>query len=190
MKQKLKHLAGSEQWIASTGNMITRDVTAKKTPHPRGVILECDELWSLVGKRLNKQWIWLAMDRPTRRIVGVHVGDRTERSAQALWDSIPTQYQTSAPVYPDFWDTYARIIPARRHCPSAKSQGEAGQAPRWNTPPVTRGPFQQEAGEAARSPRSGRAPDAPAPRQSRQSRRMSQLPAHVTAAPGSAAARW
>ncbi|MBO8087798.1 MAG: IS1 family transposase, partial [Marichromatium sp.] len=93
---------------------------AKKNTTPYGVILECDELWSFVGKRLNKQWIWLAMDRLTRRIVGVHVGDRTERSAQALWDSIPAQYQTSAPVYTDFWSAYARIIPAHRHYPSAK----------------------------------------------------------------------
>ncbi|NKN34561.1 IS1 family transposase [Marichromatium bheemlicum] len=125
----------SEAWLQNYVNekykKVPRQVALKKTT-PYGVILECDELWSFVGKRLNKQWIWLAMDRLTRRIVGVHVGDRTERSAQALWDSIPAQYQTSAPVYTDFWSAYARIIPAHRHYPSAKSQGETNHIERFN----------------------------------------------------------
>lgn len=29
-----------------------------------------------VGKKGNKQWIWLALDKKTREIVGVHIGDR------------------------------------------------------------------------------------------------------------------
>ena len=27
---------------------------------------EADELWSFVGKKANKQWLWIAMDAKTR----------------------------------------------------------------------------------------------------------------------------
>jgi len=29
----------------------------------RKIVVECDEMWSFVGKKANKAWIWLAMDR-------------------------------------------------------------------------------------------------------------------------------
>jgi len=38
-----------------------------------------DEMWSFAGKKENRQWIWLAIDRYSRRIVGVHVGSRDRR---------------------------------------------------------------------------------------------------------------
>lgn len=27
--------------------------------------IQCDEVWSFVGKKPNKQWIWLALDADT-----------------------------------------------------------------------------------------------------------------------------
>jgi IS1 family transposase len=33
--------------------------------------------------------VWLALDRKTRTIIGVHVGDRSRAGAQALWGSLP-----------------------------------------------------------------------------------------------------
>jgi hypothetical protein len=33
-------------------------------------------MWSFVGNKGNKQWVWLAMDVNTGEIVGVFVGDR------------------------------------------------------------------------------------------------------------------
>jgi IS1 family transposase len=35
-------------------------------------------------KRTKKE-VWLAMDRQTREIIGVFVGDRTRESAKQLW---------------------------------------------------------------------------------------------------------
>ena len=61
---------------------------------PKGeLLLECDEAWSFVDNKGNKQWIWLAMDRKTREIVGVYIGARSEKGARGLWNSLP-------PVYP------------------------------------------------------------------------------------------
>ena len=36
--------------------------------------VECDELWSFIDCQQNKQWVWLAMDRETREIIGVYIG--------------------------------------------------------------------------------------------------------------------
>ena len=37
----------------------------------------------------NKQWVWLALDVNTREIVGVYIGDRDEKAAKKLWNSLP-----------------------------------------------------------------------------------------------------
>ena len=31
--------------------------------------VEADEMWSFVGKKSNKQWIWIAMDAKTRQVI-------------------------------------------------------------------------------------------------------------------------
>ena len=36
----------------------------------------------------NEYWVWLAIDRKTRKIVGCFVGDRTRESARK-WESLP-----------------------------------------------------------------------------------------------------
>jgi insertion element IS1 protein InsB len=43
---------------------------------------EADEMWSFVGKRANKQWIWIAMDARTRQVIAFHVGDHRRESAR------------------------------------------------------------------------------------------------------------
>ncbi len=49
---------------------------------PKGKLtIECDEAWPFVGNKGNKQWIRLAMDKKTREIVGVYVGERSESGA-------------------------------------------------------------------------------------------------------------
>jgi IS1 family transposase len=55
--------------------------------------LELDELWSFVGKKDNQKWIWLALERQTRRIVGFAIGDRSAETCQKLWASLPADYR-------------------------------------------------------------------------------------------------
>lgn len=62
---------------------------------------ELDELWSLVGNKENRQWVWIAMDATTRQVIAFHVGDRSSQSAQALWTKIPTMSQECAVFYTD-----------------------------------------------------------------------------------------
>lgn len=96
------------------------------------MVIECDELWSFVGKHDNKQWVWLALDRKTRAIVGVYIGDRSAQSAQALWDSLPLFYRQSAVSYTDFWSAYTLIFPAERHHAVGKDSGQTNHIERFN----------------------------------------------------------
>ena len=43
--------------------------------------IQCDEMWSFVGNKNNKQWLWLAIDIETKEIVGFHLGERGEKGA-------------------------------------------------------------------------------------------------------------
>ena len=45
---------------------------------------EIDELWSFVGAKANRHWVWIAMDATTRQVIAFYVGDRSGQSAQAL----------------------------------------------------------------------------------------------------------
>ncbi|ABG52232.1 hypothetical protein Tery_3097 [Trichodesmium erythraeum IMS101] len=43
--------------------------------------IQCDEMWSFVGNKNNKQWLWLAIDIETQEIVGFYLGERGEKGA-------------------------------------------------------------------------------------------------------------
>jgi len=94
--------------------------------------IECDELWSFVSNKNNKQWIWLAIDRDTKEIVGVYVGDRSRQSAQALWESLPGVYRQCAVSYTDFWEAYETVFPSTRHRPVGKETGQTNHVERLN----------------------------------------------------------
>jgi len=93
--------------------------------------LQCDEAWSFVGNKDNKQWIWLALDVITREIVGVYIGERSER-ATGLWNSLPPVYRQCAVCYTDFWSAYNNIFPQSRHKAVDKETGKTSYIERFN----------------------------------------------------------
>ena len=76
---------------------------------------EVDEMFSFVGNKDNKQWIWMAMDVKSRQIIAFHVGDRSRQSAKALWKLIPESYRRHATFYTDGWQAYEGVIPENQH---------------------------------------------------------------------------
>jgi insertion element IS1 protein InsB len=72
-------------------------------------------IWTFVGDKDNKRLVWLALDVETREMVGVHVGDRSEQGARALWASLPGVYRQCAVADTDFWRAYALVFPDKRH---------------------------------------------------------------------------
>ena len=72
-------------------------------------MIQCDELWSFVMNKQQKQWVWLALDQGTGEVVGVFVGDRSQAGAKGLWDSLPPVYRQCAVCYTDFWGS-SRVV--------------------------------------------------------------------------------
>jgi IS1 family transposase len=68
-------------------------------------------MWSFVERQKNQVYIWLAIDRNSRKIVGCYIGDRTRKSARKLWADLPGKYQQSAFAYPDFGRHTKQLFP-------------------------------------------------------------------------------
>ena len=94
--------------------------------------IQCDEMWSYVRNKKNKQWIWLAIDQKTKEIVGVHVGSRNHKGAKGLWESLPAVYRQCAISYTDFWSAYDEIFPSKRHRSVSKKTGKTNYIERFN----------------------------------------------------------
>jgi insertion element IS1 protein InsB len=91
-----------------------------------------DELWSFVGTKANRQWVWIAMAADTRQIIAFHVGDRSRRSAAALWRKMPTGYQEQATFYTDCYEVYKSIIPSAQHRAITKLARKTNHVERFN----------------------------------------------------------
>ena len=94
--------------------------------------MNCDELWSFVGNKKNKQWIWLAKDVERKKIVGVFIGSRNKEGAQGLWKSLPPVYRQCAVCYTDFWKAYEGVLPKKRHKVVSKQSGKTNHIERFN----------------------------------------------------------
>ena len=99
---------------------------------PGRLTIECDELWSFVDSKKNSVYIWLAIDRDSRKIIGCFVGDRTRKSARQLWTSLPNIYQQCAVAYTDFWQAYKTVIPLKCHRAVGKETGQTNHIERLN----------------------------------------------------------
>ena len=93
---------------------------------------EVDELWSFVGTKANRQWVWNAMDAATRQIIASHVGDRSRQSAEGLWGKIPTGYQEQATFYTDCYEAYKGVIPSVQHRAITKLARKTNHVERFN----------------------------------------------------------
>ena len=96
------------------------------------LVIECDELWSSVNRKKNEVYIWLAIDRKSRKIVGCFIGDRTRKSARKLWASLPEIYQQYAFAYTYFLQAYKTVIPPKRHRAVGKETGLTNHIERLN----------------------------------------------------------
>ena len=99
-------------------------------PAKAGDVLELDELWSFVGKKSNKRWIWIALCRQTRQVVAYFIGDRSLKSCWQLWQWIPVSYR-HCQTFSDFWNTYQKVF-GDSHQSVGKETGQTAHVERWN----------------------------------------------------------
>lgn len=73
--------------------------------------VEADEMWSFVGAKDCKEWIWLAIQRRTKLVVGYHIGGRDEEGALGLLLSLPADIEDSMLVFTDDFPSYGKVFP-------------------------------------------------------------------------------
>jgi insertion element IS1 protein InsB len=90
-----------------------------------------DELWSFVGEKEQKRWVWIALCRRTRQIMAFYIGDRSKLSARQLEQRLPYPY-TLCPMYTDQYDAYPSVLPDHLHWEKEKKRGATSHIERWN----------------------------------------------------------
>ncbi len=98
----------------------------------RRLEVEADEMSSFVQAKANKQWIWIAMDAKSRRVIAFDVGDHSRRSAKRLWAKIPQAYRRQATFYTDQYVGYEGVIPAAQHKAISKLARKTNHLERFN----------------------------------------------------------
>ncbi len=101
-------------------DQVPRDLGYKMPDYPEDVQytylgIEMDELWSFVGKKANKAWIWVAFDPINNQIINFHIGDRSEESLKALWKKIPEKMRGLCDFSTDNLPSYQSTIPEPLH---------------------------------------------------------------------------
>lgn len=75
--------------------------------------VQLDEIWSFVGKKKKKCWIWLALDKVKKKFLGFTTGSRGKTTGRQLWEKIKgfnvKQYAT------DDWEAYQDFLPKDKH---------------------------------------------------------------------------
>ena len=106
-------------------------------PAKNGDVLELDEPWSFVGAKACQLWLWVALCRRTRQIVGWTLGDRGLQSACDLRASLAPGCRGRA-TRSYYWDAYAAAFPARTHRCCGKHEGETCHVERFFGTPRAR----------------------------------------------------
>ena len=106
-------------WALLPEDLPTGDL---ETPELEVVAMEVDEMWSFIGAKDCPQWIWLAIERNTRLVVGYHAGGRDEEGAQGLYYSIPDAIREKAFIYADDYVSYPAVFPKKQLRQEGKSE--------------------------------------------------------------------
>ncbi len=91
----------------------------KKAQRQEWEALELDEMWTFVGQRRRKVWLWLAVERARRRIVAWVLGRRDAATARRLWQALPRRYRRHSWYFTDLFPAYVGVLPRWHHrrCP-------------------------------------------------------------------------
>ena len=81
----------------------------------QSVDIQLDEMWSFVGNKENKQWIWVAYCPAIKQVLAFHIGGRGKADAQKLLDKLPDRVVTNCQFATDYWEAYAQTVPAEQH---------------------------------------------------------------------------
>lgn len=94
--------------------------------------IQLDEMWSFVGNKENKQWIWLALNPANRQILALHVGGRGATDAELFYQKMPSVFKENAAFFSDYWQPYGATFAKEEHFGVGKDSGLTAYIERFN----------------------------------------------------------
>lgn len=77
-------------------------------------------------------WMWIAVSRRTRQVLGFALGDHTDPMLELAWSDVPADYRDK-PIYTDHWGAYPRFFPTAQHQACDKGSGKTSLVEGLNT---------------------------------------------------------
>ena len=81
-------------------------------------------MWSFVGRRKRRVWLWLAVEWASRRVVAWELGCRGAATARQLRAARPRRYQRHCRCHTAQWEAYTKALPAHQHRAHPKGSGK------------------------------------------------------------------
>jgi len=94
--------------------------------------IQLDEMWTFVGNKENKQWLWLALNPINRQIVAFHIGTRSAKDAQLFYEKIPAIFKGNTAFFSDYWQAYVEVFENENHFGVGKESGLTAYIERFN----------------------------------------------------------
>lgn len=94
--------------------------------------IQLDEMWTFVGSKENKKWLWLALNPANRQIIAFHVGSRSAKDAQFFYEKIPTLFKGEVGFFSDYWQAYVSVFENEDHFGVGKDSGLTAYIERFN----------------------------------------------------------
>ena len=92
-------------------------------PARPGEVLEIDELVVRCCRKRRYRYLWIAVSRLTRQVLGFCLGNRSQKSLGRLWFSLASEYRRKL-VYTDCYEAYAAFFRPWQHRPCDKGSGQ------------------------------------------------------------------
>ncbi|WP_148204979.1 IS1 family transposase [Candidatus Amoebophilus asiaticus] len=95
------------QWVKACGDQVSLPESQDQVD-----IVEMDEIHTYVGFKKVYCWIWIAVDRISKRFISYVCGDRSTQTGLKLWERV----KDIGKLYcSDYWKSYEQFIPKDKH---------------------------------------------------------------------------
>lgn len=94
--------------------------------------IQLDEMWTFVGNKENKQWLWLALNPINRQIIAFHIGGRSAKDANLFYEKIPAIFKNNTGFFSDYWQAYVKVFENENHFGVGKDSGLTAYIERFN----------------------------------------------------------
>ena len=72
-------------------------------------------MWHYIQNKQDKCWIWIAICKVTKLILGFTTGTRGQKTGKKLFDNITQFTPSDTTYYTDWWEPYTKFVPQHQH---------------------------------------------------------------------------